>query len=89
MRDMILNETQDAYAQGEKDFLGTLVKSPDGLKLAIKWASASDKSVVARALYEVMTTDLRADLHKIKAPVTLLYPWDTSSGFPKGAKLHR
>jgi pimeloyl-ACP methyl ester carboxylesterase len=85
MRDMILNETQDAYAQGEQDFLGTLVKSPDGLKLAIKWASASDKSVVARALYEVMTTDLRADLHKIKAPVTLLYPWDTSSGFPREA----
>jgi pimeloyl-ACP methyl ester carboxylesterase len=85
MRDMILNETQDAYAQGEQDFLGSLVKSPDGLKLATTWAIASDKSVVARALYDDMTTDLRPDLKKIKAPVTLLYPWDSSSGFPREA----
>jgi pimeloyl-ACP methyl ester carboxylesterase len=85
MRDMILNETQDAYAQGEKDFLGTLVKSPEGLKSATAWAIASDKSVVARALYDVMTTDLRPDIHKIKAPVTLLYPWDSESGFPREA----
>jgi pimeloyl-ACP methyl ester carboxylesterase len=85
MRDMILSETQDAYADGEKDFLPNMVKSPEGLKLATSWAIASDKSVVARALYEVMTTDLRPDLHKIKAPVTLLYPWDAQSGFPREA----
>ena len=85
MRDMILNETQDAYADGEKDFLGSLVKSPEGLKAATSWAIASDKSVVARGMYEIMTTDLRPDLHKIKAPVTLLYPWDAQSGFPREA----
>ena len=85
MRDTILTETQDAYAEGEKSFLPTLVKSPEGLKSAINWAVASDKSVVARALYEVMTTDLRSDLSKIKAPVTLLYPWDSQSGFPREA----
>jgi len=85
MRDMILTETQDAYAEGEKSFLPTLVKSPEGLKSAVGWAVASDKSVVARALYEVMTTDLRSELPKIKAPVTLLYPWDSQSGFPREA----
>lgn len=85
MRDMILNETQDAYAQGEKDFLGNLVKSPDGLKLVTAWAVASDKSDVARAMYDDLTTDLRSDLHKIKAPVTLLYPWDSQSGSPREA----
>ena len=82
-RDMILNESQDAYEQGEKDFLGNMVKSPDGLKLATAWAIASDKSVVARAMYENMVTDLRPDLKKIKAPVTLLYPWSSDSGFPR------
>ena len=84
-RDMILNESQDAYAQGEKDFLGNMVKSPEGLKSATAWAVASDKSVVARAMYEDMTTDLRPDLKKIKAPVTLLYPWSSQSGFPREA----
>lgn len=85
MRDTILNESQDAYADGEKDFLPNLIKSPEGLKLATAWAIASDKSVVARAMYEDTTTDIRPDLHKIKTPVTMLYPWDAESGFPREA----
>jgi pimeloyl-ACP methyl ester carboxylesterase len=85
MRDMIANESQDASAQGEKDFLGNMVKSSEGLKSATAWAIASDKGVVARAMYEDMVTDLRPDLKKIKAPVTLLYPWSSQSGFPREA----
>jgi len=85
IRDTILNGTQDAYAEGEKQFLPTLVKSPEGIKLAIKWAVASDKSVVARAGYEDMTTDFRPKLREIKTPVTMLYPWDATSGFPQTA----
>ncbi len=91
MRDFTLAQSQVAYAQGQKQFLRTMVKSPEGLKLVTDWAVASDKSVVARAMYEDMTTDLRPELHKIKAPVTLLYPWDAQSGFPREAmdKLYR
>jgi pimeloyl-ACP methyl ester carboxylesterase len=85
MRDSILNETQDAYAQGERQFLRSLVKSPEGLRAATTWAIASDKSVVARATYEDMTTDLRPKLHEIKTPVTMLYPWDPSTGLPPAA----
>jgi pimeloyl-ACP methyl ester carboxylesterase len=85
MRDAILNETQDAYAQGESEFLRSLVKSPEGLKAATKWAVASDKSVVARAMFEDMTTDIRPRLHEIKTPVTMLYPWDSSTGMPQSA----
>jgi pimeloyl-ACP methyl ester carboxylesterase len=83
MRDTILNETQDAYADGENAFLPSLVKSPEGLKAATKWAIASDKSVVARALYEDMTMDLRPKLKEIKTSVTMLYPWDSSTGMPQ------
>jgi pimeloyl-ACP methyl ester carboxylesterase len=48
MRDGILAQTQDAYAQSESEFLRSLVKSPEGHKAATRWAIASDKSVVAR-----------------------------------------
>ncbi len=85
MRDSILTETQDAYAQGEREFLRSLVKSPEGRKAATGWAIASDKSVVARAMYEDMTTDIRPRLHEIKTPVTMLYPWDPSAGMPQAA----
>ena len=85
MRDSIIGETQDAYAEGEKNFLPSLVKSPAGLKSVTAWAIASDKSVVARAMYEDMTTDLRPKLAQIKTPVTMLYPWDASMGEARGA----
>jgi len=81
MRHSILSESQDAYAQGEKSFVSTLVKSSEGRKLATAWAVASDKSVVAQAFYEDSTIDLRPKLQDIKTPVTILYPWDTSSGY--------
>ncbi|HEY3915522.1 MAG TPA: alpha/beta hydrolase [Verrucomicrobiae bacterium] len=77
IRDMMLNESQDDYAKGEESFLPALVKSQERLKLAIKWAVASDKSVVARAMYEDFTTDLRPKLKDIKTPVTMLYPYDS------------
>lgn len=85
MRDSILTQTQDDYAKGEEAFMHSLVKSPEGYKLTTKWAVASDKSVVARAMYEDMTTDIRSQLEKIKTPVTMLYPWDSASGFPQAA----
>jgi pimeloyl-ACP methyl ester carboxylesterase len=85
VRDSIINETQEAYAEGENTFLRSLVKSPEGLKAATAWAIASDKSVVARAMYEDMTTDLRPKLPQIKTPVTMLYPWDSSGGMPQAA----
>jgi pimeloyl-ACP methyl ester carboxylesterase len=85
MRDKILTETQDDYAQGEKRFLTKLVKSPEGLKLVTQWAIDSDKAVVAQATYEDMTTDLRPKLPEIKTPITVLYPWDSAHGFAESA----
>ena len=88
LRDTMLSESQAAYVEGEKQFLPVLVKSPEGLKAATQWAIASDKTVVARATYELMTTDLRPKLREIRTPVTLLYPWDAASGFPQEATDH-
>jgi pimeloyl-ACP methyl ester carboxylesterase len=85
MRDHIIAETQDAYAQGETQFMQIAVKSPAGRQRAIKWAVTSDKSVVARAMYEDMTTDLRPKLREIKVPVTVLYPWDALASIPQPA----
>lgn len=85
MRDMMINQTEEEYAQSERAFLPMLVKSPEGLKAATQWALASDKVVMARALYEVMTTDIRPKLPGIKTPVTVLYAWDAASGFPQSA----
>lgn len=83
MRDKTIKESEKAYARDETRFLRILVKSPDGRKMATEWAIASDKSVVARASYDDMTTDLRPYLENIKIPVTILYAWDRKSGYSR------
>ena len=83
MRDAIVSESQAAYAQGETNFLHSLVKSPAGFRAVAGWAVTSDKSVVARAMYDDSTTDIRARLHEIKISVTMLYPWDVSTQLPQ------
>ncbi|MCW3846042.1 alpha/beta hydrolase [Sphingomonas sp. LB-2] len=45
------------------------------------WTRNVDMRVVAEAMYEVMTTDLRGDMAGIGVPVTLLYP--SSAMLPK------
>lgn len=81
MRDDTFKESEEEYARGEKKFLRILVKSEDGRKLATEWAVDSNKSVVASASYDDMTTDLRPQLQNIKIPVTILYAWDSKSGY--------
>ena len=83
MRDNTLKQSQEDFARGEKRFLSILVKSPVGRKTATEWAITSDKSVVARASYEDLTTDLRPKLADIKTPVTVLYSWDDASSYSK------
>ena len=84
MRDGLAAGSQAAYATAEPATMARLVKStgPEA-QAAIKAAVASDHSVVARALYDDLTTDLRPDLSSIKTPVTLLYPWDAATGAPQ------
>jgi len=85
MRDNTMAQSQGDYALTEFQVMPSMVKSRDGCKLATQWAIASDKSVVARAMYDDMTTDMRPKLGRIETPVTVLYPWDISMGMPKSA----
>ncbi|HXC34332.1 MAG TPA: alpha/beta hydrolase [Candidatus Acidoferrales bacterium] len=81
MRKKIIKQSERAYARDQKKFLRVLVKSPAGRELATDWAVDSDKSVVAQATYDDLTIDLRQELHNAKAPVTILYAWDSKSGY--------
>ena len=84
LRDQTVNGTQEAYAAAEPAQMGRLIKSRNAeAAAAIAAASASDHRVVGQALYDALVTDLRPDLAKIAVPVTVLYPWDETSGAPQ------
>jgi len=84
IRDQTVNGTQEAYAAAEPGQMARLIKSHNAeAEAAIAAASASDHRVVGQALYDDLVTDLRPDISKIAVPVTMLYPWDQTSGAPQ------
>jgi pimeloyl-ACP methyl ester carboxylesterase len=85
LRDATIAMSPDAFASQQAMTLPRFVKSPDGQKLALAWSKTSSQSVVARAMYDLLTTDARGELAAIRTPVTLLYPYDPAMGAPAAA----
>lgn len=67
----------EALAQQRKASALSMVTAPADQARVIAWGEASDKSAVARAMEELMTTDLRPRLSRVKAPVLFI----ASAGF--------
>jgi pimeloyl-[acyl-carrier protein] methyl ester esterase len=68
---------QQAGAVGEQ-----LGGAADAVVGAMGW-QGGDRRVLAQGIYEVMTTDLRADLARVTAPVTVVYGWSESADSPR------
>lgn len=56
-----------------------LVTSPHQLERIVKWGMTSDQRTTADVMAEVMVTDLRGDMQRIKAPVDVVYAWDKAA----------
>lgn len=67
---------KDCDNPAEVTAMGNLSNHPRGLCLIQNWTAQSDPRVVAQSLYDDMVADLRPELAKITAPVTLLYAQD-------------
>jgi pimeloyl-ACP methyl ester carboxylesterase len=87
MRDQMLAAPSDVYAAMANQTAGFLVLNPDARKLVAASSIASDRTVMANAMYEDLTTDLRPKLAAIKTPTTLLYPFDASAVGPDSTKI--
>lgn len=55
-----------------------LALKPSSIAKTKTWAALADARVTAEALYEDLTTDLRADLGSMQTPITLVYPWNAN-----------
>lgn len=80
MRDMMAGMADDQFAAGQQRTAATLVLTPSLRQTMVDWSLASDRKVMARAMYDVMTTDARSGLAAMTTPVTVLYAWDASIG---------
>lgn len=84
LRDMLIGQSAEVFAAGQTQSIAGLVKSPRGRTDALAWSLATDRTVMARAMYEVMTTDLRPVLSTVQTPVTVVYARDDAMGLGAG-----
>lgn len=86
MRDALIMSGQSAYAATAPATMARMVKSKTpAAQAAIAATAATDVDVSARALYDILLTDMRPCLASIANPVTMLYPWDASTGIAQTA----
>lgn len=75
MRAAMLSPPSEAHqAQMKANFAG-MTRSPERVQQLLQWAVASDRPTSAQAMYEVFSTDLRADLGRITQPTLVLGSW--------------
>jgi pimeloyl-[acyl-carrier protein] methyl ester esterase len=79
-RDQMIAMTADQFAAGQSMTMARLVRTESLRSTAVAWSIATDRSAMARGMYDVMTTDLRGDLASIQTPVTIAYAYDPVMG---------
>jgi len=67
--------SREQLSQMQRGMLQSMVTAPEDRERALEWSLASDQATVAQAMYEMNTTDLRADLAKISVPTLVLGAW--------------
>lgn len=72
----------DQYAAMQGPMMAAMAKSEAGQKAATEGALASDRAVVAEAMYEDMLTDMRPKVSGIKTPTLVLYEYDAATKTP-------
>lgn len=59
----------------ERQMAASMVTDTARITQVARWGLASDPATVAQAMYDMYTTDLRADIARIKQPVLVLGTW--------------
>lgn len=75
MRKQMLSQDDASYRAGVAANLKGMAHDPARVETLTTWGNASDRTITAQAMYEMMTTDLRDELVKIKAPTLVLGAW--------------
>jgi pimeloyl-ACP methyl ester carboxylesterase len=84
LRDMVAAMNDEAWRAQQQAGIGSLVRDEAARPRVLEDALASDRGVVARALYEDMIADMRPALPAMRIPLTIVYavnPFATEAAF--------
>lgn len=82
LRDGTLAMPAEQFAAVQQRTMRGMVKSETMRPVALKWSMDSDRGTIARSAFDLMVTDLRPELGKVKVPVTVLYAADDTGPIP-------
>ena len=86
MRDGMLNSDDATRETSRRAAITGMVTDPKDIERVVEWGTKSDRKVVADAMYEIMATDLRQDVARIKTPTLVLGSWVAYKAYaPKAA----
>lgn len=82
MREWLLAQSLEQRAASQETSIARLAKTEAVRPALVAAGIHSDGKTVADAVYELMITDLRPELGRIKAPMEIVYAWDALFGVP-------
>lgn len=81
MRAQMQASDDTAYRQQTEAAVQTMAQDPERVKQLVQWGVDSDRATTTQAMYELMVTDLRADLSAIRSPTLVLGAWAAYANF--------
>lgn len=75
MRQGMQAADDESFFRNAQAALAGMSRSPERVKTLAEWGRGSDRATTTQAMYELMTTDLRAQLNTIHVPTLVLGAW--------------
>jgi pimeloyl-ACP methyl ester carboxylesterase len=82
MRDGLNGQSPEQFKEFQKTSIIRLAKTEAVRPALVTAGINSDRKTVTDAVYELMITDLRPELARIKAPIEIVYAYDALFGVP-------
>lgn len=86
LRDAMRGQDDAAFSAMQQRSVANMVTAPENAARIAAWGAQSDRATVTDAMYDIMSSDLRDDIARIKAPTLVLGTWVAYRAFaPKEA----
>ena len=83
MRDGMKSQDAKTFAEGQRRSASSMVTAPEDLERILGWGSKSDGNTVMNTMHDLIATDLRQDIARIKTPTLVLGSWYAYKDFAK------
>jgi pimeloyl-ACP methyl ester carboxylesterase len=81
MRAGMLAADDASYQSNARMAMNNMSNQPERMDMLAAWGASSDRATTTRAMFELMTTDLRADVASIRTPALVLGAWAGYAAF--------